>query len=130
MGGIVNGSGNNYVVQKHDATTLHYDLRLERDGVLVSWAIPKGIPLEPGDRRLAIQTEDHPLEYGAFEGTIPKDQYGAGSVEIWDKGFYVPVKWMEEKIEFVLAGQRIKGRYELVRFEKAGKKEWLLFKKK
>lgn len=129
-GEIVNGSGNSYVVQKHDATTLHYDLRLERDGVLVSWAIPKGIPLEPGDRRLAIKTENHPLEYGAFEGTIPKGQYGAGSVEIWDRGFYEPVKWMEEKIEFVLAGQRINGHYELVRFEKAGKKEWLLFKKK
>lgn len=130
MGGTVNGAGNIYVVQKHDATRLHYDLRLERDGVLVSWAVPKGIPLEPGDRRLAIQTEDHPLEYGGFEGTIPRGQYGAGSVEIWDRGFYVPVKWMEDKIEFVLAGERVKGRYELVRFEKAGEKEWLLFKKK
>ncbi len=117
------------MVQKHAATRLHYDLRLERDGVLVSWAVPKGIP-EPGDRRLAIKTEDHPLEYGGFEGTIPRGQYGAGSVEIWDRGFYVPVKWTDEKIELVIAGDRVKGRYELVRFEKAGENEWLLFKKK
>lgn len=129
-GGSMIGTGNNYVVQKHDATRLHYDLRLERDGVLVSWAVPKGIPEESGDRRLAIRTEDHPLEYGGFEGIIPKGQYGAGDVEIWDRGFYVPIKWMDDKIEFVLAGERIKGRYELVRFEKAGENEWLLFKKK
>ena len=79
---------------------------------------------------MAIQTEDHPLEYGGFEGTIPKGQYGAGHVEIWDRGFYVPVKWTDKKIEFVIAGERIKGRYELVRFEKTGENEWLLFKKK
>ena len=124
------GTGNSYLVQKHQATRLHYDLRLERDGVLVSWAVPRGIPEETGDRRLAIQTEDHPLEYGGFEGTIPSGQYGAGVVEIWDRGFYVPVRWTDEKVEVVLAGERIKGRYELVRFEKAGEKEWLLFKKK
>ena len=124
------GTGNSYVVQKHDATRMHYDLRLERDGVMVSWAVPKGIPEEPGDRRLAIQTEDHPLEYGGFEGAIPRGQYGAGSVEILDRGFYVPVKWLDDKIEFVLAGERIKGRSELVRVEKAGDNEWLLFKKK
>ena len=129
-GGVMVGSGNRYVVQKHDASRLHYDLRLERDGVLVSWAVPKGIPEKPNDRRLAIQTEDHPLEYGGFEGIIPRGQYGAGTVEIWDQGFYVPVKWSDDKIEVVLAGERIKGRYELVRFEKAGENEWLLFKKK
>jgi DNA ligase D-like protein (predicted ligase)/DNA ligase D-like protein (predicted 3'-phosphoesterase) len=128
--GDKSGTGNNYVVQKHHATSLHYDLRLERDGVLVSWAVPKGIPTKPGNRRLAIQTEDHPLEYGAFEGTIPKGQYGAGTVEIWDRGFYVPVKWMQDKIEVVIAGECIKGRYELIRFNKAGEKKWLLFKKK
>jgi len=129
-GGAEAGAGNSYVVQKHDATRMHYDLRLERDGVLVSWAVPKGIPKETGERYLAIQTEDHPLEYGGFEGVIPKGQYGAGTVEIWDKGFYVPVIWGEDKIEFVIAGERINGRYELIRFEKAGEKEWLLFKKK
>jgi DNA ligase D-like protein (predicted ligase)/DNA ligase D-like protein (predicted 3'-phosphoesterase) len=130
LGGQSRKIGNRYLVQKHEATRLHYDLRLERDGVLVSWAVPRGIPNEPSDRRLAIQTEDHPLEYGGFEGIIPKGQYGAGSVEIWDNGFYVPVNWNDEKIEIVIAGERIKGRYELVRFEKAGEKEWLIFKKK
>ncbi|MFC1803632.1 non-homologous end-joining DNA ligase, partial [Thermoproteota archaeon] len=129
-GGTELGKGNSYLVQEHHATRLHYDLRLERDGVLVSWAVPKGIPIKSGDRRLAIQTEDHPLEYGGFEGTIPKGQYGAGTVTMWDKGFHVPVKWLPDKIEFVVAGERVKGRYELVRFKKAGEKEWLLFKKK
>jgi DNA ligase D-like protein (predicted ligase)/DNA ligase D-like protein (predicted 3'-phosphoesterase) len=129
-GSSTKGPGNTYLVQKHDAARLHYDLRLERDNVLVSWAVPRGIPEKLGEKRLAIQTEDHPLEYGGFEGTIPKGQYGAGHVEIWDRGFYVPVKWTDEKIEFVIAGERIKGRYELMRFEKAGENEWLLFKKK
>jgi DNA ligase D-like protein (predicted ligase)/DNA ligase D-like protein (predicted 3'-phosphoesterase) len=129
-GGYEIGAGNNYIIQEHQATRLHYDLRLERDGVLVSWAVPKGIPTESGDRRLAIQTEDHPLEYGGFEGTIPKGLYGAGTVEIWDKGFYIPVKWLKDKVEVVIAGERIHGKYELIRFEKAGKNEWLLFKKK
>ena len=129
-GGARAGVGNSYVVQKHDATRIHYDLRLERDGVLISWAVPKGLPEETGEQHLAIQTEDHPLEYGGFEGVIPRGQYGAGTVEIWDKGFYVPVIWSEDKIEFIIAGERIKGRYELIRFEKAGEKEWLLFKKK
>jgi DNA ligase D-like protein (predicted 3'-phosphoesterase) len=124
------GLGNSFVVQEHYASRLHYDLRLERDGVLVSWAVPKGIPLEPNERRLAIRTEDHPLEYGGFEGSIPKGHYGAGEVSIWDYGFYVPVVWTSDKIEFEIAGQRIKGRYELVRFESAGDKEWLLFKKR
>jgi bifunctional non-homologous end joining protein LigD len=124
------GTGNSYVVQEHHATRLHYDLRLERDGVLVSWAVPKGLPLEPNDRRLAIKVEDHPLEYGGFEGPIPKGNYGAGEVSIWDYGFYVPVRWESDKIEFVLAGQRVKGRYELVRFDSAGENEWLLFRKK
>jgi DNA ligase D-like protein (predicted ligase)/DNA ligase D-like protein (predicted 3'-phosphoesterase) len=129
-GGSNGGSGNSYVVQKHDATRLHYDLRLERDSVLVSWAVPKGIPLELGERRLVIRMEDHPLEYGGFEGIIPDGQYGAGTVEIWDKGFYVPVKWMPDKIEFVVAGERVHGRYELIRFKEADEDQWLLFKKK
>jgi DNA ligase D-like protein (predicted ligase)/DNA ligase D-like protein (predicted 3'-phosphoesterase) len=128
-GGLEVEVGNRYVVQKHDARKLHYDLRLERDGVLVSWAVPKGIPIEPNEKRLAIQTEDHPLEYGGFEGIIPKGQYGAGTVEIWDHGFYVPVKWESNKVEVVIAGERVKGRYELIRLEKS-EKEWILFKKK
>jgi bifunctional non-homologous end joining protein LigD len=116
------------VVQEHHSQRTHWDLRLERDGVLVSWAVPKGVPMEPGDRRLAVQTEDHPLEYGGFEGVIPKGQYGAGSVEIWDRGFYVPVRWLEDKVEVALAGQRLRGRYELVQTSRE-KREWLLFKK-
>jgi DNA ligase D-like protein (predicted ligase)/DNA ligase D-like protein (predicted 3'-phosphoesterase) len=129
IGGYEKGTGNSFVIQKHDARRLHWDLRLERDGVLVSWAVPKGIPEEVNERRLAIKTEDHPLDYVDFEGKIPDGHYGAGIVEIWDKGFYVPARWEEDKIEFVLAGKRIKARYELVRFEKAGEDHWLLFKK-
>lgn len=119
-----------FVVQEHHARRLHYDLRLERDGVLVSWAVPKGPPLEPGEKRLALQTEDHPVEYGGFEGTIPKGEYGAGTVHIWDKGLYETILWSDEKIEAVFRGEKLKGRYVLVRFRRAGEKEWQLFKVK
>jgi bifunctional non-homologous end joining protein LigD len=98
--------------------------------VLKSWAVPKGPPEEPGDRRLAVQVEDHPLDYAGFEGTIPEGEYGAGTVEIWDKGTYEAVKWTDDKIEVVIKGERLSGQYELIRFRKAGEKEWLLFKKK
>jgi len=116
------------VVQEHHARRLHYDLRLERDGVLKSWAVPKGPPETSGDRRLAVQVEDHPLEYGKFEGTIPEGQYGAGTVKIWDKGLYESIAWGENKIEFIIKGEKLEGRYVLVKFKKAGEKNWLLFK--
>ena len=129
-GGEATPGGSLYVVQEHHASHLHWDLRLERDGVLKSWAVPKGPPEEPGDRRLAVQVEDHPLDYGGFEGTIPEGEYGAGTVKIWDRGTYETLKWTEDKIEVVINGGRLMGQYELIRFRRAGEKEWLLFKKK
>ncbi len=117
-----------FVVQEHDASHLHHDLRLEKDGVLKSWAVPKGIPEKQGLKRLAIQTEDHPLEYGKFHGTIPKGQYGAGTVKIWDNGRLAIRKWEEGKIEFSLQGKRLEGDYVLVRFKRGGEKNWLLMK--
>jgi DNA ligase D-like protein (predicted ligase)/DNA ligase D-like protein (predicted 3'-phosphoesterase) len=117
-----------FVVQEHHARRLHYDLRLESDGVLKSWAVPKGVPEKPGEKRLAVQTEDHPLEYAGFEGTIPEGQYGAGTVKIWDKGVYQQKVWDNNKIEVILQGTRLTGRYMLAKFKKAGEKEWILLK--
>jgi len=122
------GGGKIYVVQKHDATHLHYDLRLEMDGVLKSWAVPKTPPTERGVKRLAVQVEDHPVEYADFEGTIPEGQYGAGTVEIWDKGQYVLKERDENKLVFEVKGRVLRGVYCLIRFK--GKKNWLFFKKK
>jgi len=119
-----------FVVQEHHATHLHYDLRLESDGVLRSWAVPKGVPEQPGERHLAVETEDHPLEYARFAGTIPEGEYGAGEVKIWDSGIFEPLIWEKDKIEVVMKGDRLAGRYVLVRFKKAGEKEWLIFKAK
>jgi len=122
------GGGNIYVIQKHQATHLHYDLRLEMDGVLKSWAIPKTPPTTEGVKRLAVQVEDHPIEYANFQGTIPEGQYGAGTVEIWDKGQYVLKERDEDKLVFEIKGNRLKGDYCLVRFK--GRENWLFFKKK
>ncbi len=118
-----------YVIQEHHARALHYDFRLEKDGVLKSWAVPKGMP-QSDEKRLAVETEDHPYEYGSFEGTIPKGQYGAGTVKIWDKGTYEAKIWENDKIEVTLNGGRLKGRYVLVRLKRAGDKDWLLLKGK
>ncbi len=117
-----------YVIQKHQATHLHFDLRLEMDGVLKSWAMPKIPPTESGVRRLAVQVEDHPLEYARFEGVIPEGEYGAGTVEIWDQGQYILRSRKEDKWIIEILGKRLKGVYCLVKFK--GNKNWLFFKKK
>jgi len=119
---------NIYVIQKHDASHLHYDLRLEMDGALRSWAIPKEPPTAVGVKRLAVQVEDHPLEYATFAGTIPEGEYGAGTVEIWDKGTYRLIDRKEDKLVVEIDGQKLKGPYVLVRLK--DKKNWLFFKKK
>lgn len=124
------GNGQTFVVQQHHARRLHHDLRLENNGVLRSWAVPKGIPEQLGEKRLAVETEDHPLEYRSFEGTIPKGQYGAGTVKILDNGTYDAKIWNENVVEFTLNGRIFQGRYVLTRFKKAGEKQWLLLKAK
>jgi bifunctional non-homologous end joining protein LigD len=121
-----------FVVQRHDARRLHYDFRLERDGVLLSWAVPKGVPLEPGEQRLAVHVEDHPLDYATFEGEIPAGQYGAGTVEIWDKGTY---ELLEEKrnggLTVRLHGERLDGTWALVPAHLSGDpKNWLILRKR
>ena len=119
-----------FVVQKHHARTLHFDFRLEKDGVFKSWAVPKGVPEVVGVRRLAVQVPDHPLEWGSFAGTIPEGQYGAGTVEIWDEGTYDLLEWTDEAVEFTLHGRRLQGTYSLVRFLRKGPRDWLLFRRK
>jgi len=102
-----------FVIQEHHARSLHWDLRLERDGVLVSWAIPKGLPEAPDENRLAVHTEDHPLEYATFEGDIPRGEYGGGRMTIWDTGYYEVEKWSESEVKFVLHGSRASGSFVL-----------------
>lgn len=120
--------GRIYVIQKHDATHLHYDLRLEMDGVLKSWAVPKVPPEVKDIKRLAVQVEDHPIEYAGFEGMIPEGQYGAGTVEIWDRGEYDLLERTEDKIVFKIRGERLQGVYCLIRFKGRGQNNWLFFK--
>lgn len=129
-----------FVIQKHDATRLHYDFRIEMNGVLKSWAIPKGPSLDPKDKRLAIETEDHPLEYGSFEGVIPEGEYGAGPVIVWDRGHFANIKigkdgnkvesleacYHKGHIRLWLEGQKIKGGYDLIRTGDSN--HWLLVK--
>ena len=137
-GGTVKEAGGMFVVQKHAATRLHYDFRLEHNGVLMSWAVPQGPSLDPAVKRLAMRTENHPIEYGSFEGVIPKGEYGAGSVIIWDTG---KVKWLlnpdegmaKGELKFVLAGERLMGEFHMVKIKpREGERgnPWLLFKSK
>lgn len=115
--------GSRFVVQEHHARRLHWDFRLEHDGVGASWAVPKGIPLEPGVLRLAVRTEDHPLDYMDFEGEIPPGEYGAGRVLIWDRGTYDCEKWTDREVKVVLHGERVHGRYVLI---KTNGRRWLM----
>jgi DNA ligase D-like protein (predicted 3'-phosphoesterase) len=119
-----------FVVQEHHASHLHYDFRLALDGVLKSWALPKGVPEEPKVKRLAVQTEDHPLEYAGFEGTIPQGEYGGGEVIIWDRGRFELKERTPDKLVFSLEGRRLKGTYALVRFKGQERKEknWLMMR--
>ncbi|MER3453206.1 MAG: hypothetical protein C4344_06120, partial [Acidimicrobiia bacterium] len=112
-----------FVVQEHHARSLHWDFRLEHDGVGVSWAVPKGVPLQPRENRLAVPTEDHPLSYFTFEGQIPPGEYGAGTVKIWDEGTYECEKWTDREVEVVLHGRRLRGRYVLFR---TGPRAWMI----
>jgi bifunctional non-homologous end joining protein LigD len=132
FGGAKTGEKPIFVVQRHDARNLHYDFRLERGGALASWAVPKGVPLEPGVKALAVHVEDHPLEYGSFEGEIPKGNYGAGTVEIWDRGTY---ELLEEKpdggLTVRLHGERLEGTWALVPAHLSGdEKNWLILRKR
>jgi bifunctional non-homologous end joining protein LigD len=126
-----------FVIQKHWASRLHYDFRLELDGVLLSWAVPRGPSYDPKEKRMAVHVEDHPVAYGGFEGTIPKGQYGAGTVIVWDRGTWAPVGdphagLAAGKLVFELHGEKLAGRWELVRIAKRGDKQdaWMLFKKR
>ena len=136
-GKVEKGAGNRFIVQKHDATRLHYDFRLEVDGVLKSWAVTKGPSADPADKRLAVRTEDHPMSYADFEGVIPKGEYGGGSVMLWDRGTWAPVAGKSAKdiekghLHFTLDGERMKGEWLLVRMKPRGnekRENWLLRK--
>lgn len=119
-----------FVLHEHFSNHHHFDFRLERDGVLKSWAVPKGLPEKPGERRLAIAVDDHPIDYIGFQGTIPEGQYGSGEVTIKDTGTYDLLIWSNERIEVLLHGQVFSGKYVLIRFKKAGGKEWLVIRAK
>ena len=138
-GNKTKGSGGRFVVQKHQATRLHYDFRLQIGDVLTSWAVPKGPSMDPSVKRLAIQTEDHPLEYRDFEGTIPADQYGGGTVMIWDEGRIdwsgteaTPEEMLKKGLlEFELGGEKLRGRFKMVKVRFRNQENaWLLIKRK
>jgi bifunctional non-homologous end joining protein LigD len=129
------GKGDAFVIQKHAARRLHYDLRLELDGVMKSWAVTKGPSLVPGEKRLAVHVEDHPVEYNQFEGTIPQGEYGGGTVMIWDRGRWIPegdprAGYRKGRLSFRLEGEKLSGRWHLIRMrgKGRGKEQWLLIK--
>ncbi|GAA4615429.1 DNA polymerase ligase N-terminal domain-containing protein [Actinoallomurus liliacearum] len=122
-GPLPRGDDDTFVVQEHHARRLHWDFRLERDGVLVSWALPKGLPDDPRTNHLAVHTEDHPLEYASFAGEIPKGEYGGGQVTIWDRGTYETEKWTDREVKVVLRGNRVSGRYVLF---PTGGENWMI----
>lgn len=126
-GEIAKAGGNRFVIQKHQASRLHYDFRLELDGVLKSWAVPKNLPSKVKIKRLAVQTEDHPADYLKFEGVIPEGNYGAGKVMIWDQGDFDLEKREADEIIFSLHGKKLTGRYVLIKLSKQ-EKNWLIFK--
>lgn len=126
-GAVVSEGKNRFVVQEHHASHLHWDFRLELDGVLKSWAVPKGVPTKAGVKHLAVQVEDHPVEYINFHGVIPEGQYGAGVVKIWDKGTFELIERTSRAIKVALKGKKLKGEFVLFKFQP---KNWFLFKTK
>src|SRR5215469_6988055 len=134
------GTGLSFVIQKHAARRLHYDFRLELDGALKSWAIPKGPSLDPGEKRLAVHVEDHPLDYGQFEGVIPEGEYGGGTVLLWDRGIWAPADedvdaaYQRGSLKFTLNGEKLHGNWALVRMGGKAAEErrenWLLIKER
>jgi bifunctional non-homologous end joining protein LigD len=122
--------GGRFVVQEHHARTHHFDFRLEKDGVFKSWAVPKGLPDAVGVKRLAIQVEDHALEFGDFEGTIPPGEYGAGEIRVWDSGTYELQEWTEDRIKVRLQGVRAAGVFEILKFRHGKERAWLILKRR
>ena len=136
-GGVANELERVFVIQKHWASRLHYDFRLELDGIMKSWAVPKGPSFDPADKRMAVHVEDHPISYNQFEGTIPEKQYGAGKVIIWDKGTWIPTGdphqgYLDGKLKFELRGHKLQGHWTLVRMKGRGERQepWLLIKER
>ncbi|MET1073858.1 MAG: DNA polymerase ligase N-terminal domain-containing protein [Umezawaea sp.] len=123
---LPHGDDDTFVIQEHHASSLHWDVRLERGGVLVSWAVPKGLPPEPGTIRLAVRTEDHPLEYAAFSGVIPKGEYGGGEMFLWDRGRYETVKWSDREVDVVLHGDLVEGEFVFFRRDGGASKDWMV----
>ena len=117
-----------FVLHEHFAKHHHFDFRLEHNGVLKSWAVPKGLPEKSGERRLAIAVEDHAMEYLGFSGIIPEGEYGAGEVKVHDTGTFIPLVWEDDRIEVVLYGKDLEGKYNLIRFRKGGENAWLIMK--